>query len=83
MKFNLTTPKAILISSLIITLVITLKTENRLSFVPEAKAEVAGMGYRDLRRDRDFKKAVKYIVENCTVNGYVEDGYLYNSQISC
>lgn len=31
-------------------------------------ADVAGMNHRELRRDRDFKKAVKYIVENnCSV----------------
>ncbi len=52
------------------------------------------MDYKDLRRDRDFKKAVRYIaedvaryvaedvargiVQNCTV--YVDDDYGY---ISC
>ena len=37
-------------------------------FIKEAKADVAGMNYRELRRDRDFKKAVRYVVENnCTV----------------
>ncbi len=34
-------------------------------------------------RDRGFKKAVKYVVENCSVSGYVENGYLYSSDISC
>ena len=29
---------------------------NRISVVPLAQAEVAGMDYHDLRRDRDFKK---------------------------
>ena len=41
-------------------------TENL--FIKEAKADVAGMNHRELRRDRDFKKAVRYVVENnCTV----------------
>lgn len=39
---------------------------------PEVNADVAGMDYRDLKRDRDFKKAVKSIVENCSV----DDGYI-------
>ena len=41
---------------------------------PEVKADVGGMDYRDLRRDRDFRKAVEYIVEDCSVSG---------SSISC
>jgi len=49
-------------------------------------ADVAGMDYRDLRRDRDFRRAVEYIidsnveriVENCIVD---LDGTLGN--ISC
>ena len=36
---------------------------------PKAHAEVADMDYQDLRRDRDFKKAVQYIVESCEVDG--------------
>ncbi len=40
-----------------------------LSFVSEAYAKVAGMDYWELRRDWDFKKAVKYIVERCSVDG--------------
>ena len=39
-----------------------------------ARAEVAGMDYSDLKSDYDFKKAVKYIVESCTVS---------DSSISC
>ena len=30
--------------------------------MPNAKADVGGMDYYDLRRDRDFVKAVKYVV---------------------
>ena len=32
-------------------------------FLSEVSAEVDGMTFSDLRRDRDFKKAVKYLVE--------------------
>ena len=46
--------------------------------VGAAYADVAGMDYRDLRRDRDFKKAVKYIVDRCSV--YIEGDY---GSISC
>ena len=41
--------------------------------VAAAYAEVAGMDYRDLRRDRDFSRAVKYIVNNCSV--YIDGDY--------
>ena len=49
------------------------------------------MDYYDLRRDRDFKRAVQYIVEDmvedivedCSVTGYVDGEYLYSSSISC
>lgn len=34
-----------------------------------ARAEVAGMGAADLRRDRDFRRAVQSIVEGCSVSG--------------
>jgi hypothetical protein len=47
----------------------TLLDEMEYDVVATAYADVAGMGYRDLRRDRDFKKAVKYIVQNCYVDG--------------
>ena len=36
---------------------------------PEVKADVAGMDYYDLRSDYEFKKAVRYIVEDCDVVG--------------
>jgi hypothetical protein len=35
---------------------------NENGFMPNAKADVGGMDYYDLRRDRDFVKAVKYVV---------------------
>ena len=47
---------------------------NRFNVVPLAQAEVAGMDYHDLRRDRDFKKAVQRVVsDNC----YVDDETIY------
>ena len=36
--------------------------------VEPVQAEVDGMNYQDLRRDRDFRKAVEYIVERCRVD---------------
>ena len=57
--------------------------EYDLNLIDNVKAEVAGMDYRDLRRDRDFKKAVAYIVEDCSVSGYVDGDYLYSTSISC
>ena len=35
-------------------------------YIPEANAEVARMDHYELRRDIDFKKAVRYLVENDT-----------------
>jgi hypothetical protein len=32
-----------------------------------AKASVAGMDYRELYRDRDFRRAVESIIEDCRV----------------
>ena len=58
-------------------------------YIPEAIAEVAGMGYTDLRRDRDFRRAVQYIVDDCSIDGgYANvnvDGtaYVYGASISC
>ena len=52
--------------------------------IQEAMAEVAGMDYSDLKYDYDFKKAVKSIVNNCSVEGgYTDGGYVYGSSISC
>jgi hypothetical protein len=47
---------------------------NRFNLVPLAQAEVAGMDYHDLRRDRDFKKAVQRVVSG---NCYVDDDTIY------
>ena len=35
------------------------------------RADVAGMNYKQLRRDRDFRKAVRYVVESdCSVDNW-------------
>jgi len=45
-----------------------------LKSVEPVQAEVGGMDYSDLRRDRDFKKAVKYVISG---NCYVDSDYVY------
>ena len=54
-----------------------------IEIVKNLKADVAGMDYYDLKSDYDFKKAVKRIVEDCDVSGYVDGDYLYSGDISC
>jgi hypothetical protein len=49
-------------------------TEGNVKIIPELNAEVAGMIHYDLRRDRDFKKAVKYVISG---NCYVDSDYIY------
>ena len=40
--------------------------------------------YRQLARDRTFRRAVERVVENCRIRGgYVESGYVYGSRVSC
>ena len=48
-------------------------------------AEVAEMDSYDLRTDYDFKKAVKYVVENnCSVSdGWVYGEYLNSTSLTC
>ena len=65
---NLTVPKAILIGSILVASAVMFRIDESLVLVSEAGAEVAGMDYTDLKSDSDFKKAVKYIVENCSVD---------------
>ena len=81
MKLN--NAKAILIGSFVIALAVLARIDDISLFVAEAQADVVGMSHHELRRDRDFKKAVQHIVENCTVNGYVDSDYLYDTNISC
>ena len=57
--------------------------EYDLNLIGIVKAEVTGMDYTDLRRERDFKKAVAYIVEDCDVSGHVYGDYLYSTSMSC
>ena len=57
--------------------------EYDLNLIDKVSADVAGMDYLDLTHDRDFKKAVKYIIERCSVSGYVDGDYLYATSISC
>ena len=38
-------------------------------YIPEAKAEVAGMDSYELKYDYDFKDAVQGIVEECSFSG--------------
>jgi len=44
------------------------------NLVSNADADVAGMRFGDLKGDRDFRKAVKYIVQQ---DCYVDDNYTY------
>ena len=81
---KITTSQSIIIVAVIIALAILFRADDSFSlFANEAKAEVAGMDYFDLRSDYDFKRAVRYIVEDCEVSGYVDDDYLYGTDISC
>ena len=55
-----------------------------------ATADVAGMNWRDLTRDRDFRRAVSGIVDDCSVSGtgtgwVDESGWLwsFDGQIDC
>ena len=46
--------------------------EFDLKLINEVSADVAGMDYKELRRDKDFRRAVKYVVaqdmKNISVN---------------
>jgi len=57
-------------------------------YIPEANADVDGMDYIDLRRDWDFKNAVRYIVEydddiENTIEDIIEDCEVTSNQIEC
>jgi len=68
----------------IIAVNLTIQTAKTIGFIPSAQAEVAGMSYRELERDRDFERAVESIIEDCEVAGYADDGgYLCSSDIDC
>ncbi|MEC7832245.1 MAG: hypothetical protein VX440_00530 [Pseudomonadota bacterium] len=48
--------------------------EYNLNIIDKVKADVAGMDYRELRRDRDFKRAVRHVISG---NCYVDGSYVY------
>ena len=57
-------------------------------YIPEASADVAGMNYLDLRRDYDFKKAVRYLIENDydiedSIEDIIEDCEVSYGEIDC
>jgi hypothetical protein len=64
---KINTPTAILLSSILIASAIFFRIDISKPFIGSVYADVAGMDYRELRRDRDFKKAVRYIVEDCSI----------------
>ena len=65
---KLTIPQSILIGSVVVALAIIFQPD--LPLASEAKAEVDGMDRFDLEQDRDFRKAVESIIEDCVVSGY-------------
>ena len=95
---KMTTPKAILISALLLVLAILFRPGG-ISYIDSARADVAGMSYYELKLDYDFKRAVRSIiedevmsiieddvesiVEDCDVTGYVNNNRLYSGDISC
>ena len=80
---KINTPTAVLLGSILIASAIFFRIDISKPLIGSVYADVAGMDYGDLRRDRDFKKAVQYIVERCEVTGYVDDEYLHSTSISC
>ena len=91
----MTMSKAVFYGMLAIAL--SILAHPRISFIlaEPAHAGVGGQGYYALKRDRDFKRAVKSIVENCSFSGRINasgyadgdyvsvDGYLSYGDISC
>ena len=52
--------------------------ETNIKLIDNVYAEVNGMDYRELRRDRDFRRAVQDIVEGCGGSGFVNGNYVYS-----
>ena len=48
--------------------------KDDINIITNANAEVDGMNYNELRRDRDFKRAVRRVVSGYC---YVDSGYVY------
>lgn len=60
---KITTPAAILISSLMLVLAIMFRRDG-ITYIDQARADVAGMDRYDLKTDYDFKRAVTDIIES-------------------
>ncbi|WOH70659.1 hypothetical protein RX330_20390 [Bradyrhizobium sp. NDS-1] len=60
-------------SAVVVVLLVALTAVNvgaaLVNFASKARADVAGMDYMELKRDRDFRRAVQSIVEGCSLNG--------------
>jgi hypothetical protein len=81
---RINTPTAVLLGSLLIASAIFFRIDISKPFIGSVYAEVDGMSYSELRRDRDFRRAVEYIVEDCNISGgYISSDYLYGTSISC
>ena len=83
---NTAIPKAIVTGAFLIAMDIISKDNAIFPVVLDSEADVAGMDYKALMEDKDFKKAVQYIVENCLVSGSVSDDVIlqrgYNARIA-
>ena len=66
-----TGPYALTFAFLVGFFVSNIVTNVDFGIISKANAEVAGMGYYDLKSDYDFKKAVRRVVESyCQVDEY-------------
>ena len=50
---------------------------NSIAIIPKAYADLSGIDYYEPWGDRNLKQAFEYVVENCGVEGYVEEDGLY------
>ena len=75
MNNKLTIPIAILIGFFLIAVSILYTNGFNFSIIPGVKSEIAGMDESDLKRDKDFKKAVLSIVRGAdfTTSGRVKE----------
>ena len=64
---RINTPTAVLLGSILIASAIFFRIDISKPFIGSAYADVAGMNYMELRNDYHFKKAVRYLVEDCMV----------------
>ena len=68
-----TAPYALTFAFLVGYFVSNIVTNVDFEIISKANAEVAGMGYNELKSDRDFEKAVKRVVEDSCRSGGVFD----------